>query len=62
MKKGVTRWINAPGTALESLIERRVLTPAERYAPAIVRTLRKCGGCKQARRALNGEGDTTPQV
>jgi hypothetical protein len=62
MKRGITRWIARPGDAIEAAIERHILTPAESFAPQIVRSLRKCGGCKSGKRALNQESDTSKQV
>lgn len=62
MKRGITRWIHAPGDALEAVIEKRILMPAEKHAPRIVGALRKCGGCRNSKRALNREADADPQV
>jgi hypothetical protein len=45
------------GDRLAAEIERRLLTPAEAYAPGVVRAARRCGGCTHAQHAL---GSTQP--
>ena len=48
------------GDRLAEKIERRILTPAEAKGGVIAETarkLRRCGGCRADRRALNGGGD-----
>lgn len=45
-----------PGDAIAAAIERSVLTPAEKHAPAVVAAVRKCGGCTQAKHALGSAG------
>jgi len=60
----ISRWgaYSAPlGDRIEEQIESRILAPLERFAPSLARSLRQCGGCKQAKRALNQESDNLPQ-
>ena len=40
------------GDKIASRIERHILQPMEKRAPAIVRAVRKCGGCTHAKHQL----------
>ena len=40
------------GDRLADEIERRVLTPAEAFAPGVVQAVRKCGGCGHTQHRL----------
>lgn len=53
-----------PGDKLAALIERRVLTPIEQAIPAaaqVVASVRRCGGCTQAKHQL-GSNDRHPDA